>query len=264
MSIVTLRTPEPFACSVRAFGIVQAPPAMIAALRKKPAPAGDAAVFGAALKYADDQTVVSLAAVLQAIHDGGLASEDFTNWGVVAGPSFLGREALATSFKRFKRQGAVGVSPLLIPYLSQHAVAGTISIPLRIHGPNLGVCGDRGSLVQALLSGITLQREHDLPGVWVLASEWNPEPIMSPGQDTLCRAVALALHPANATGCGFELRLTLSSNRAGGEAPRSATIAGLAHFLTHQQPGSSAWTCALPWGASLEMIPHTASLARAA
>jgi hypothetical protein len=258
--------PEPVECSIRAFGIVQARPATIAALRKKPAPADDSPVFASALKYADDQTVVSLAAVLQAIHDGGLDKEVFTNWGVVAGPCFLGRQTLVTSFKRFQRQGALGVSPLLIPYLSQHAVAGTISLPLGIHGPNLGVGGDRGSLTQALLAGLALQWEQGLPGVWVVASEWNPEPVTidksAASEDAVCHGVALALLPARGQQ-NLRVRVTLSASGPAGPRQSPVSITSLIHFLT-QQPLSPSWLCPLAWNASLEVTREPQVLARAA
>jgi len=261
-------SPESVECGIRAFGVIQAPPATISALRKNPAPAGDPATMITFLKYADDQTVVSLAAVLRAIHNSGLDQQTFTDWGVVAAPSFLGRETVAAAFKRFRRQGALGVSPLLIPYLSQHAVAGTISLPLRIHGPNLGVAGGKGSMVEALLTALTLQQDHHLPGVWVVFSQWEPEPIPkdkdAAREESMCRAVSLALLPADSRWQGLRLRF-VPGQGAGATEP-SADIAGLAQFLANHTDsnGPQTWNCPLSWNGHLELTSRPAILARAA
>jgi len=260
--------PETLECGIRAFGVIQAHPAMISALRKNPAPAGDPAAMVSSLKYADDQTVVSLAAELRAIHDWGLEQQTFTDWGVVAAPSFLGRATVAAAFKRFRRQGALGVSPLIIPYLSQHAVAGTISLPLGIHGPNLGVAGGWGSMVEALLTALTLQRDQHLPGVWVVFSQWNQEPVpRSDGaatEESICTAVSLALLPADSAWQGLRLRF-VPAEPAGAAEP-GADIAGLAEFLANHADSNrpQTWSCPLSWNGRLELTSRPAILARAA
>ena len=60
------------------------------------------------LKHADEQTVVGLEAVSRAIHDHCLQSTDFTQWGVIASPRFLGRAALALALARYAAEGAGG------------------------------------------------------------------------------------------------------------------------------------------------------------
>src|SRR5205807_656306 len=114
-------------CPVAGFGIVQATPDVVATLRRNPVPLPGPALAGSFLKHADEQTVIGLAAVYQAIYNHRLLGIDFSRWGVVAAPCFLGRTALAHALKRFTLEGAWGVSPHLIPHHSVHAVSGTIS-----------------------------------------------------------------------------------------------------------------------------------------
>src|SRR5262249_40164854 len=137
-SFLTLpaNTSEISECGLISFASVQALPAQIPALRRKPHP--QISVTPGLLKYADEQAVIAVAAVLQAIQDFELHGRNFTDWGVVAAPRFLGREACAASLDKFMVQGALGVSPLLVAYQSLHAVAGSISLALRIQGPNMG------------------------------------------------------------------------------------------------------------------------------
>src|SRR5262249_33978406 len=132
---------ESAGCPIRGFGIIQASTGALATLRNNPAPWRVPSVPRNLLKYADEQTVAAVAAVFRAIEDFALQSVDFTDWGVVAAPRFLGRLTIAGAIDRFDHQGAPGVSPLVIPYMSQHAISSTISLALQVHGPNLGAGG---------------------------------------------------------------------------------------------------------------------------
>src|SRR5205823_13718929 len=124
----------PALCGVRAFGAVRATPAAVAALRQKPGPAAAGSFRPNLLKYSDDQTVVSLAALLEAIHRFNLQGEDFSGWAVVAAPRWLGRCRATVALHKAHAEGAAGTSPMIIPHLSLHAVSGTISQALTIHG----------------------------------------------------------------------------------------------------------------------------------
>jgi hypothetical protein len=213
------------------------------------------------LKYAEEQTVVSLAAVLKAIQLSGWTNQSFTDWGVVSGPRFLGREPLTRLLDKFRQQGALGTSPIVPAYLSLHAVSGTISMSLHIHGPNLGVGGSAGNTQEALLTGLAMQQEQSLPGVWVTASEWDPEPIPdTPNQhpEPVCRAVALALTPAAANHHGLNLRLVLNGNQTCGPAP---TVADLVQFLANHGNVNrqGKWSCHLSGDSYLELTSAAAA-----
>jgi len=218
------------------------------------------------LKYAEEQIVVSLAAALNAIRDFGLKDQTFSDWGVVSGPRFLGREHLARHLDKCRLQGAPGASPLITAYLSLHAVSGTISLALQVHGPNLGVGGSQGNMREALLTGLAMQRQQNLPGVWVTGSEWDPEPIpddSSQRPEPVCRAVALALIPAAAQRHGTKLRL-ISNAEADNQLIPSPTVADLVQFLTNGMADQSRpWACSLPGNGLLELTSSTATTLQA-
>jgi hypothetical protein len=184
---------------VTALGVVQATPATLPALRQKPGRLGEA-LPPSFLRHADDQSVAGLAAVLQAIEAGRLDGP-FRDWGVVAAPRFMGRTTLAAALLKFKAEGAWGISPHLIPHRSLHALSGTISQALKVHGPNFGVGGGPGGAADALLTAAALVEGGRLPGAWVVLTGWSPEPasdeqgrVLNP--NCVCRAVALALTAA--------------------------------------------------------------------
>ena len=156
------------------------------------------------LKHADEQTVVGLEAVSRAIHDHGLESIDFSQWGVIASPRFLGRGALALALARYAAEARWGISPHLIPHRSLHALSGTVSQALKIHGPNYGVGGGGDGAAEALMAASALLSSGDLPGLWVILTGFDPELVPAdprdpdspaPSDDTECVAIALALVP---------------------------------------------------------------------
>jgi hypothetical protein len=257
--------PEPSACGIRAFSNVEVARGQIRTLRKNPGPADGFAVPANVLKYADDQTVVALAAVLQAIRAGGMQGQKFTDWGVVAAPCFLGRTNLVGAFEKFRRQGAPGVSPLITPFLSLHAVAATISLALQVHGPNLGVGGSKGNMVEALLTGLVVQRGHNLPGLWLVFSEWDPEPMADTSPEeadrAICRAVSLGLVPLAADWQGPRLVVvpgapaSFEAVSVGFGVPAEPTMRDLAYFLANSSGPAvtEAWTCPWGWNGRLEV-----------
>jgi hypothetical protein len=203
-------------CPVAGFGIVRATPDLIGSLRRNPVPPPGAPLPVAFLKHADEQTVVGIAAVYQAIYNHNLAGVDFTNWGVVAAPSFLGRAMLLQTLKRLAAEGAWGVSPHLIPHHSIHAVSGTVSQALRIHGPNFGIGGGPDAVVEALTVAATLVADRSLPGLWLVLTEHDPEFIPADpnepstnGHHTgpLGVALALALIRRPGASIGMSLRI---------------------------------------------------------
>jgi hypothetical protein len=130
---------------------------------------------------------------------------------VVAAPRFLGRATLTTALQRFAAEGAWGISPHLIPHRSLHAVSGTISQALQIHGPNFGVGGGPGAEVEAMLTGAALLSAGEVPGVWVVLTGWHPEPAPDrKGQvaaHCVCQGLALALVAPRPGVAGRRLRI---------------------------------------------------------
>src|SRR5262249_28071175 len=139
---------------------------------------------------------------------------------------FLGRSALAAALPRFAAEGAWAVSPHMIPHRSLHAIAGTVSQALQIHGPNFGVGGGPGAAGEALLAAAALLECQRLPGVWVGPPALDPEPPPEDGggcaPGTHCAGLALALVPPRPGWAGIRLRV-----RAGAaEAERPDAEAG--------------------------------------
>jgi hypothetical protein len=201
---------------------------LLATLRRNPVPSPGTPLPPSFLKHADEQTVVGIAAVYQAIHNHHLADVDFRNWAVVGAPCFLGRGMLAHALRRFAAEGAWGVSPHLIPHHSVHAVSGTVSQALGIHGPNFGIGGGPHAVAEAMTLTATLVADHRLPGLWVVLTEYEPEFIPAEAAtpstnghhaDPLGVALALALVPRPAATLGMRLNICPQA-----EAPAEAAV----------------------------------------
>jgi hypothetical protein len=209
---------------------VRVPYEAVAELRRRPGPVCGEPLPQAFLKHADEQTVVGLAAVYQAIHDHALAaaagSTPFAGWAVLAAPRFLGRPTLVGALQRFVAEGAWGVSPHLIPHRSLHSISGTVSLALKIQGPNFGVGGGPGAAAEALLAAAAVLECRRAPGVWVVLTGMDPE---EPPQDTgqpapgACfAALALALTPSRPGSAAIRLRIVGGAAGAARGSPAGA------------------------------------------
>jgi hypothetical protein len=127
------------------------------------------------------------------------------------------------SILRYREEGAWGVSPHLIPQQSLHAISGTISQALKIHGPNFGVSGGPNPAPDALLLAAAMLHDQALPGLWVALSghqsEWIPTRDDRPAPAPTCQAVVLALTPLSAQAGGLTLSLGQAPPEARGDAP---------------------------------------------
>lgn len=262
-------TPAALSCAVVARGSVRAPADSLNGLKsrlvlpsRKPLPA-------ALLKHSDEQTVAAVAAVLNAIATYKLEGIDFRNWAVLAAPRFLGRQALAHTLQRFAAEGAWGISPHVIPHRILHAVSGTISLALQIHGPNFGVDGSMpGGSDELLGTALAVLSEGRVPGVWAVMTGWHPEPVpQRPGQGPVengssvpqCAAAALALVPLTTDWRGLRLEFRPAAMQHPAVTPRNGSadsrpFFGLEAFMDtlaradEDQPGTS-WR--LYWGGSV-------------
>src|SRR5262249_43183277 len=146
--------------------------------RRQPPPLTGQPLPASFLKHSENQTVAAVAAMYEAIARRGWLGQPFTDWGVIAAPSFLGRGGTAHTGRRFAQEGAWGVSPHVIPHQSLHAVSGTLSQLLKIHGPNFGISGGPHAFREAFLIAAALLAEENLPGLWLILSghecEWLP------------------------------------------------------------------------------------------
>jgi len=207
-------------CAVRGFATAQATSQDIALLRKD-LTAPPKGLPASLVKHADDQTIVALAVTCATIERHQLVGTDFRDWGVLASPRYLGRSSLATSLQRYETEGAWGVSPHLIPHRSMHAVSGSISQALSIHGPNLGVGGGFNGAAEIFMAAAALLADKKLPGLWVIVTGFDPEPHLEDlrrqplnGQFKMrirCNGLALALTPLTRSGIDASLHIFTSS-----------------------------------------------------
>jgi hypothetical protein len=257
--------------SLCGFGTARADLAAIASMRKSLPAWAPPDTPGHFLKHADEQTVLAVAAVDQAIQSSGLSADRYRDWAIVAAPRFIGRIAGVATLDRFGRGGGPAISPHLIPQHSLHSVSGALSILLASRQPNVGVGGAGNSLVESLLAALTFPVAPG-SGTWVVCTSWDPEPQFDEQGQCLnapiVYAVALAIEAA-ASGqtCG-NLRLLAGNDAAQSAGDPPASTAELCRALAALTPGGAAdcFKWQLPWGGRLvlevrELIDELAAAA---
>ena len=250
---------EPGGCVVGAFAVLHIPQAAFPALRKRPGPAVGKSLSSGLLRQADEQSVAAAAAVFHAIHNFNLQDLSFADWGVVGVPCLLGRTAAAAVLDKYTRTGPRGVSPLVSPYLSLHAVSALISLALQAHGPNMGVGGGPGSVDEGLLAGLTMLLEPSTPGVWLALTAWDPEPaaLDSDSAPAVCHAIALALMPAADGLAGLRLRYVASAPGGDASLPNVTRLAQILDGLSTVGK-SGRWCCPIKGGGGAVELTFTA------
>jgi hypothetical protein len=251
--------------ALEAFGVISVRFEEIAALRKAQGPWERTRLLLSLMKHGDHQTVLALAAVFRAIHDFGWHARSFTDWGVVAAPRFIGRIVLAGALDRFERLGVAGMSPLIIPTLSLHAVASSVSLALKAQGPSLGAGGGHGHLGEGLLAAVMAHDHQAAAGIWVVATAFDPEPVPDSSEKSPVPAVgygvALALTLGQAATSTRTLRLVATS-RVGQQSQSTSELVALAEFLAHS--GATVldrrWSCCLPGIGEFELLNRAASV----
>ncbi len=252
---------------VHAYAVVNSPLESIPDLKKQLCSLDGTRFAPAFLKPSDEQTVVSLAAVLEAIRDFNLMDEDFSQWGIVSAPRFLGRINGGQAIHKFNVGGAWKASPLFVPHHSVQAVSGTISQALKIKGPNFGISGGSNALVEGLLTTLTLLENNQMPGLWATFSQCYPEPELTPQGDPIhpvqvC-AIALGFKPVGEDWHGLRIRLIESSSSPVENSDsfpvtnkqRAQRFFQLTRFLeegaSHGEFGT--WSLPMKWGCILEL-----------
>lgn len=260
-------TPLPFRhsceapdCGIRTHATVEAPLSAVAKLRDALPPPGAPALPPRFLRHSDEQTVIAVRAVLEAI--GRLSDPvPLQRCGVVAAPCQAGRIATAKSLANLRVGGAVTVSPHIVPQCSLHSLAGAVSVAFGMHGPHLGIGGGPDALAEGLFAALTLFRGGPAAGcdaVWLLASGWDDEPVLDaagePTTDPVCRAVALLLVPGPAA-THDRLTLTLHVSGSAAEETGRASLAEFCRAVEMCATGSAlaAWGVSCPWGAEVRL-----------
>jgi hypothetical protein len=224
-------------------------------------------------KYSDEQTILAVRAVDNAMERRGLDVQKQRDWAIITAPQFMGRVSGANVFRRFHAGGASAVSPHTIPQHSLHSVSGALSVLLASRGPNVAVGGGPGALAEGLLAATSLFDNAEAPGCWLVCTAWNPEPLPNREgncvTEAVCHAFALALRPATAAGrCG---RLTLRCDdrlppKSCATQPLSIPqlVTRLALQDSEALPHLFAWDFAWGGSATLSLSPAAAQMPLAA
>jgi hypothetical protein len=242
--------------AVLAGASASAPLADFPAMRKSPPRFPGVDLPGHFLKHAEEQTVIGLEAVRRAVERFGLDTREQIAWGIIGAPRFMARMAGAHILTRFAASGGPSVPPHALAQNSLHSVSGAASIALGIHGPNVGLGGGPGAIYDGLTTALTWFDSQSCPGIWLIITQWDPEPIPD-GQglatnEPVCHAVALALKPAAAG--ESTLRLSLAEPVPAGVRLPVPSVTEIAACLDRAHGGLPAeWTCQLPWGGRIEL-----------
>jgi hypothetical protein len=234
---VTDQTTERFATSggleggpilagaVLGHGFFRMSPGDVPAVRRRPGPVpeGSTGIAPSVLRYSDEQSVAATAATLAAIERMDLPRSRYVGWGVVAASRYLGRANLAVALRNFLDEGVWGTSPHLIPHFALHSPAGTISLALGLHGPNIGVGGGLHAAAEGFLAALTWISAGSVPGVWLVLSGWSPELVPDRRGDTApigeCQALAIALVAGDGWEGRWALRAVVGAGRQHAAAP---------------------------------------------
>jgi hypothetical protein len=255
------------AAEVRGNALVRMTREDVAAYRRRPGPLPDGwtAIQPATLRYSDEQTIAAVAAVCQALQ--AMDADDrgtFEEWGILAAPRFLGRANVVLALNRFRAEGVWGVSPHLIPHFALHSQAGTLSLVLGTHGPNLGLGGGTHAAAEGLLTALSWLRSGHVPGVWLALTGWwpeyQPDSEGKPVGPAECVAMVLALVPTDLAAPGrTRIRLVHTD---GPETPSPLDPFALARRLarkarsTGASPVSPSRRVALHQGHAESIIPR--------
>lgn len=187
-------------CLVQSLASLKTDQVGLAALRRNPGTFPGLPISPTLFKYADDQTVLALVAVLRAAAKLGRKPEEYHGWGVLAASSFFGRAFSAHALQKYVREGAWGITPHMVPHHSLHAISGTISQAFHIQGPNFGVGGGPQAHAEGMIAAASLMAEGAIPGLWLVLTGHHPEQVPDETEEPTnspceCLALALALAP---------------------------------------------------------------------
>jgi len=243
-----------------ALGLAESPLREIDNVRKKLGPPGGEPFGPTLLRASDAQTVLGLAAVVQAMESAQMSCAQVASWGIIAAPRYMGKEGAGTALHKYASGGgAWKVSPMVVPHNCLHALSGTISLALEIKGLNFGAGGGPSALIDGLTTACTLLDEGRLPGLWLVVTQCFPEPPFvaeateqPPGD---CYAMALGFDRVDEDWHGLRLRMVRPTGPSNKDRPRLEDVHqyfDLFQFLKRGREKSEfgRWTCALDWRAS--------------
>jgi hypothetical protein len=252
-------------CAVASHALVEAPLSTIAALRDQPPPAGAPSLPSRFLRHCDEQTVVGMRAVLEAIARHPEPRPAFDRYGVIGSSCAAGRISAAQTLAQLKTGGAVVVSPHIVPQCSLHAPASAVSVALGMHGPTIGSSGGPHALSEGLFTAFSLLQNAACAGIWLVVTEWDEEPRLDasgkPLDDPLCRALAIALVPAGDAAAALTLHLHRHAEIEAHAGQEAQSLASFARAIAMCAAGGvlASWSHACPWGAEIRVLAREAA-----
>jgi hypothetical protein len=140
-----------------------------------------------------------------------------------------------------------------------------------MHGPHLGVGGGVDALAEGLCAALTLAGDpaSGAPLVWLVATEWDEEPVLddagTPLNDPVCRGLAVAIELAGGCrrnrdrpGSAVELSLRAAAGQPAGGARSVAAFAG-ALDMCRAGAALETWSLACPWGGEIRVQSRPAA-----
>ena len=267
--------PASAACGVAVHALVEATLPEIAGLRTAPVPEGAPPLPPRFLRHCDEQTVVGMRAVLEAIAAHPAPCPSFADYGVVAAPCRSGRIAAAQTLAALRTGGAATVSPHVVPQCSLHSIAGAVSVALGMHGPNVGISGGQAAMSEGLFACLTLLCEggaadaQGIPGIWLVLSGWDVEPVLDAGGQPMaaesgpepkCRGLAVALTSAEAASLRLTMHMPSGQRAVTPPAPGDDLIAFARALDAQAGTGSDvSWSHTCPWGAEVRLASSMAN-----
>lgn len=263
----------PAPCGIVAHAFVEARLSQLQALRDRPGPEGSPALPPRFLRHCDEQTVVAMHAVLAALASLPAERRDCARHGVVAASCQAGRLVTAASLAKLRPQGAVSVSPHIVPQCSLHAIAGAVSVALGMHGPNVGIGGGPDALAEGLFAAVSFVQPGggaEADGVWLIATDWSEEPALDATGaalgDPTCRALALFVEWAAVAPLALELHLPEASAVGPRAADAGDPLGDFARAVAMCAAGGvlASWTVECPWGAEIRLTRRASQVSHVA
>lgn len=241
-------------CSILSHAAVVVRLSEIGPLRDAPSLAGSPSLPKRFLRYCDEQTVVGMAAVLQAIDRFPEPRPSFTAWGVLSASCQAGRIMGGAAVIATRTQGPQGITPHVVPQCSLHSAASAVSVGLSMHGPHFGIGGGAEAFDEGILSACALlSGMHDRngksdrsAGVWLVFTAWDHEPTLDPSgrpvTDPTLFGLAIAAQPGRVASAGHaasaraeaSVECVMRVGPSGGATPSPATASATARGMFHR------------------------------
>ena len=158
------------------------------------------------LRHADEQTVIGMHSMVQAMATDTHRSRDISNDAVIAATCLAGQPSAARTMIGLRDKGPVAVTPHIVPQCSLHSMASAASVGFGMHGPNFGVGGGPHAPAEGFLLALTLApmlaKTSPSSRIWLVCTGWDQQPTLDAKgvvtNDPICRGMTFVLKPERA------------------------------------------------------------------